>query len=191
MIIQLKLTHQQHTMSKIIIGSLLIFFPLAISLVSMVGELEYFWYFDDDHQRYDLIHSVISFIIIMIGVYLVLDEHKKMFIYFLTMCFVFYQSLASVFSPPRYLALIELTPTSKVAMISYDYGALASTSHANLEIFETHYLFFMTSRTIKSFDNVSTATLSQSNSDAISVEFANYDREIFVEEVQINDIKKR
>jgi len=93
-------------MIKKYIGVLLVLLPITVSSLLFVLNLEYSWYYSKNYKAYDLIHSIISFLMVVIGISFLLKKDRAIFIIMLAMIFIVYQSLGWSFNSKRYVSLL-------------------------------------------------------------------------------------
>jgi len=178
-------------MIKKYIGVLLVLLPITVSSLLFVLNLEYSWYYSKNYKAYDLIHSIISFLMVVIGISFLLKKDRAIFIIMLAMIFIVYQSLGWSFNSKRYVSLLELNPDTSVVITRYDGGAFTASSFVNIEVSERYYLLLLKSSVVKTFENVADGKLWLKNKNVIGVELLTYSKDKIVDEVNLVDISSR
>jgi hypothetical protein len=159
---------------KKLIGMLFLFYPITISLVFINFDTEFFWYLDDNYKIFDLLYSLLSFIIFCTGIILVNFKVKDYLIFAFSLLFVFYQTMIWGIEPQRFMTKLSVNKNIDVVIKSYDAGATTTNGIANLEVYERNLFFIVKRNTFKSYDNVRSGKLNFANN-KVKIELVDFD----------------
>lgn len=176
-------------MKKNITGLILLIHPVIIYSLFSIYSLEYFWYFDKNHQAFDLIYSIFSFILFITGINLTLNKRKHSLIIALTSIFIIYQILSWGFQSKRSLSGIEIDQKYSLYLIPNDGGAFTSTSLVKLKLIEKKYLLFITKgKEINSYENIFSAKFMLEKNQIIDITLTTYSNEVISDSIDIDPL---
>jgi len=174
---------------KKIIGILCLFYPFLTWIALAVCDVEYFWYFFENFKTIDLMHSLVVFLIFVLGLNLVNSSlsSKSYILFFVSIPFLFYLMIRWEFTTTHYIAKKEVNAGIDLVLVLYDAGAFSTDSFVNLEIVERIFLIFIQRKTIKSYDKISSGDISLL-SDNIEINLKTYKGDLVSERFIVNDL---
>jgi hypothetical protein len=176
-------------MIKSIVGFLFIVHPVAVASLFFMYNLEYFWYFSENYKIYDLIYSLFSFIVFIIGVRLLSNSSNLTLLILITTLFIIYQAVGWRFNTIRTVSGIALNQSYSIQLIPHGGGAFTSTSFTNLVLVEKKYLFFIVKdKKIKSYDNIYSGKLTLKNDGLVAVKLVTFSKEEVSDSINIKDL---
>ncbi|MGB1263177.1 MAG: hypothetical protein ACPG52_09725 [Cognaticolwellia sp.] len=175
-------------MIKQYLGLFLIILPIVIGSFMLIRDLEYVWFYSINYKVYDLTYAIFSLLLMVVGLALFYQKRAASAIILFSTLFIVYQVLGWNFSTQRYLSLLELSPTAKLVMVSYDGGAFTASNVVNLEVSRRYGFIFIKNTAIKSYENISIANIYRHNDNAIKIDMQDYAKTRLVEYMDINDI---
>ncbi|MFT4928134.1 MAG: hypothetical protein ACI8WB_004251 [Phenylobacterium sp.] len=174
-------------MLKKTIGLILLFHPIFITILLLINNVEFFWYWYNNFPVYDFIYACLSLVLFFVGLFLVFKKHRLTMAIFVISVFVVYQTFSTQNSFRRFDARIELPEQRGVALVSHGGGAfIASGAFTHLLVTEPKYWLFTQDIVIKTYLEAGFGQLKLDADGTLYINLETYNKEKISESMTID-----
>jgi asparagine N-glycosylation enzyme membrane subunit Stt3 len=167
------------------IGITLLLHPVLIPILLFINQIEFFWYWLAEHQRYDFVYACISLVVFLAGLVLVFKHGRLNKSIVVLTVFIVYQAFSLSADGKRFDARVELPEGRGIALVNHSGGAMAS-GFSNLVLAEPFYWFFCRESVIKSYPDAGFGQLQLLDDKQLKVDLKTYDKKQISEIVSLD-----
>ena len=176
---------------KKVLGFILVLFPISVFLVMHALHYDYFWRFSEGAKSVDLVHTIINFVIILIGYKLLATKLDCTLLIFFLTCFIVYQIFGWHWqsSAKQYIQLTPVTETKHVALEDISGGAFTSSSFVNVNVYKkTLFGLFYEKFRVASIQKVRTYQIADVSEELVIIEWQTFAGEQGESKVKIDEL---